>query len=260
MSKAPVKYQIEGRTFIVDVKYAELREQDRPMNVITFAHMQDKTDSYEFSFDRKSGTITSIMSMEQDITKVVLPQMVALDPEGMAEKYGVAVSELTASDAQMKTSSLLLPERLAGNLPKIDIGGRLYFVDQRLMQLRATDDPFTMIDLKTLDMSMDGKYLALYDQQTHRLVSWDEHTVTLPGQTRMLVIPSEVWLDPVGLALQHGLDRDELLKKYPVQAVHKAELYPLSVTGFPKKMQQNRQKLATKQNKPNAKRKRGLRP
>lgn len=261
MNKQDIKLEIEGTTFVVDVKYAELRQQDRPLNIIAFSDMDDKGSHYTFSFDKKNPGLATIMSMDEDIVPVNVPQMVALDPDGIAEKYGIAVNDLPAKDSDLIANSMFLDERLIGNLPKIQIGDRMYFVDERLMEFRAIDDPYTVIELNSLDRSADGKYLGLYDERSQQLVAWDDgKTTQLPEHTKMLAIPSEIWLDPIGVARRYGLDQQELLLKYPVQAVHKAELYPLSVTGFPKKMEQNRKKIAAKPSIQKAKRKRGLRP
>jgi hypothetical protein len=261
MNKQDIKLEIEGKAFVVDVKYAELRQHDRPLNIIGFSDMDDKGSHYTFSFDRKNPGLATIMSMDEDIVQVTVPQMIALDPAAVAEKYGIAVDALPAKDSDLIANSRFLNERLSGALPKIQIGDRMYFVDERLMELRATDNASDIIDLKSLDQSMDGKYLALYNERSQQPVAWDDDKTTqLPEHTKMLVIPSEAWLDPVGVARRYGLDQQELLMKYPVQAVHKAELYPLSMTGFPKKMEENRQKLAVKPNKQKVKRKKGLRP
>lgn len=260
MSIPEPKLEIHGRIFVVDVKYAELRQQDRPLNVIPFHEMENKASHYELSFDKENGTLGGIDSLQNDLMTVRIPLMVELDPEGVAEKYSIPINALPPRDTELSTNPAVLNDRLNGKLPRLLIGDQMYLVHERRMQLDAIDDPFKTIRLGELYQGEAGSYFALYDDKRHEIVPWDnEKTVCLPENTKMLIIPNQIWLDPISVIEFCELDEKEFLSRYPVQAVHKAKLYPLSVTGFPQKMKENKQRLDNLQSKPKIRHNRRLR-
>ncbi len=71
-------------TFIVDVEKDELRQRDRPDNVIPFSEMGYHELYYEFRYDLKSQNIAEAFT---DGTQLIhIPNLTELDPIGMAKK------------------------------------------------------------------------------------------------------------------------------------------------------------------------------
>lgn len=219
---------IGGTTFVVDVINEEIKERANLHNVIRFEDMADKGSHYSFSYDLNDKNIPVLVSRQEHIIEVNIPQMVELDPELVAEKYKVSVESLKGKrDLDLIVDPQLLQKRLNGELPTILIGTDTYIVDWYLKELRAPDDPGRRISLANLEMNAEGtEYICFFD--TLNKVVVPAHDIKQhSGNLAILVIPYEIKLDPVGVAREYGMEDTALLRKYPIEKVLKAQLMPV---------------------------------
>ena len=242
-SKGTPVIDIEGVTFLVDVHAQELRELEDPNNRIAFLDMRDKGDRYVFSYDPEVRNLPSIMAMRSDhIKRITIPQMIALDPEGVAARYQIPLKDLYGkTDFDLIVDPGLLERREAGLLPKIDIAGEDFIIDIRLNELRLATDSHTSINLKDMYLSDDGKMLeAYYDQKNHRLIELDTGLTEYPEGVVGIMLPNIIQLDPVGVCKLYGIEEREFLRRFPPQKSLSARLIPLQETGIASRIQINR--------------------
>lgn len=257
---------IEGTRFIVDLQQGELRQEDRPENVISFKDMQYKESHYTFEYDQSTKNLPfSFTADPKNIIEVQVPPMVKLDPEGMAEKYKVSVTSLQdKSDFDIIVDKELLQERLNGKLPIINIAGRDFIIDFQLKELRPKDNFSTSIRLHELHYSLyEEKYLAFYHIASHKIIEIDPARIKeLPQGVVQIEIPFERKLDPVAAAREYGVDYKDMLVKYPIHKNLEAKVIPIEKTSLPYLVKTNRERenqLEKNKSKKSLKRKRGKR-
>jgi len=246
MQRQLPEIEIEGTTFLIDVALAELREKDNPYSCISFYSMDNAGDHYTFEYDtlRKAIVAPFDMALPTDkIIRVELPMMVALDPAGMALKYGIDKAQLPDHDSEFKCDESIVKKRLSGILPTVNICDEPYIVDLRLGELRKVKDPNSSIVLDKLEMSANGeKYLCFYDTINKEVVQIPDTVTEMPKHVVMVHIPNEIYLDAVAVARQFGEEDTALINRYPLQAHMSAAAYPLSVSGVPKRIEENLKK------------------
>ncbi|WP_423147799.1 hypothetical protein [Rubrolithibacter danxiaensis] len=257
---------IEGTEFIVDVQQGQLRQADKPENVILFEDMQYKESHYTFRYDLSTKNIPfSFTADPKNAREVQVPQMVTLDPAGMAEKYSIPVLSLKdKTDFDIIVDKKLLQERLNGKLPMINIAGHDFIVDFRLKELRPKDDFSTSIRLHDLHYVIEQeKYLAYYHPASHQVIDIDPARIKeVPRGVVLIEIPFERKLDPVAAAREYGMDYKDMLVKYPILKNLQANVIPIEQTNLPKLVKTNRERekqLEKNKLKKSLKRKRGKR-
>lgn len=235
-----IALDINGQLFTVDVKYGLLIDRSDPLNSISFHDMFDKGSHYEFPFDPVEKNITA--PWEPGSMTVNVPQQVAIDPAGMAAKYGIAENLLTGTDAELNGDPKWLQDRLDGHLPKIDIAGKDYFVDLHLNELRSTANHDDKIDLDKLVTTYDGRYISFYHTDAEKFVQLKGDITQVPEHVKMILIPAPISLDPVSVARSYDMDERSFQKEFPMMARHEARSYLLSETGIPALAARNKQK------------------
>ncbi|MBW4888955.1 hypothetical protein KXQ82_04485 [Mucilaginibacter sp. HMF5004] len=250
MRTGPIPYMtIEGTVFEVDIERQVLIERANSANTISFIdEMEDKGTYYSLVYDlerKRAYDKTNGFYESEDWTAVKVPMLIELDPEGMAKKYGYTVEQLEGkTDMEVIVDQQLLAKRLHGALPTIDICGSLFYIDVRLQELRAVDEHWTRIDLKTLGISTEnGRYQAFYHPGSREVADIDTGLTRLPEGVVLVEIPHDLELDPVAVGRQHDLDQNTLLRQYPIQKELKAEVVPLSATMLPGLVRRNLEKL-----------------
>lgn len=200
--KALPTYQLETTTYLVDVRCRVLRRADDMLDVLPFADMEDYGTHYATCDDR--GKIISI------------PPMVRLDPEGMADKYAVAVKDLPEQDNHLRCPAQRLADRLQGKLPVVSIQGHDFFVDLRLGVLRPQDEFRTMgIPIKDIEENPAGTgLLLLYDPATKGQIFFSPDWEEIPPGVVCIELPDITTMDVVGTMLTY-LDYPELADRYP---------------------------------------------
>ncbi|MEN0057074.1 MAG: hypothetical protein AAGC65_25570, partial [Mucilaginibacter sp.] len=207
--KEPVIYRFEQTSFAVDIDKQVLRQTDHPKNEISFINqMSDMGDHYLLAWDariKNAGT-------EPDHTEpVIIPPLIALDPEGMAKKYGLTVEQLKGkTDFEVIVDPYALEARRAGILPTIDIAGEKFIVDLRLLELRHAEYFFPVLSLKSFELTNDGwNYEAFYEPIMKQVVDLDPGLTEFPDGIIRVKIPNEIGLDPVATAQSYGMDERE---------------------------------------------------
>ncbi|MNU20710.1 hypothetical protein D3C71_89590 [compost metagenome] len=240
-------YQIGNIPFIVDVDYNLLRHPGDERHTISFFDdLEDKGTHYHLYLDPLTGECTSYRYLDKDTEYIQLqvPQMVKLDPEGIAAKYSISIGDIPDRDSKLYMNPDLFRQREMGKLPVMDICGHPFYIDVRIDLLRPKDDFSTMgINISDLEVDDSGtKYLFLYQPETHRRVSIDKHMTEIPKGIVALEIPFENILDSYAVARQRGLlDSMEWFRKYPVRTGLKARIIPWEQTSLPKLIQKNRE-------------------
>jgi len=256
-----IALDIKGHLFTADVKYAMLIDRSDPLNSISFHDMLDKGSHYELPFDPVERNLTA--PWEPGSTIVNIPQLVAIDPEGMAAKYSITTDLLPERDAALNADPKSLEARLDGKLPEIEIAGKDYYVDLRLNELRSTTDHNNKIDLSVLVTTFDGRYINFYNTDSEKFVQIKGDITQIPENVKMILIPAPISLDPVSVARSYDMEERSFQREFPVMARHEAQSYALSETGIPALVQRNKQKAEmekTEQQKPSRpKKKRGHR-
>ena len=242
---------IEGTAFIVDVSSEVLTQEDDASNKLFFHDLKDMGTHYSFLYDRMTKNMPDPLTREgQDIVEVSIPQMVTLDPVGMAEKYGRSIEEIEGKrDLDFLINPQDLETRLRGALPIIEITGHDFVVDVRLGEIRPwiyPDGPVisgSPIRLSGMDLSDDGEKLRfLFDSHTKEQIFLMPDATALPENAKVIEIPNELHLDPVATARLYDMEDTSLLREFPLQMRMKAIEIPLAETGLPHIIEKNRAK------------------
>ena len=105
-------------------------------------------------------------------------------------------------------------------LPVFQIEGTEFLVDIRLNEFRQKDAPWNRISMDELRESTVSEVTALvYDTDTKNIYEGIVDPDNIPAHVKLVIVPSLMELDPVGLARKYGLADDAFTKK---QAVEKA--------------------------------------
>jgi hypothetical protein len=244
--RQPPIFTIAGTGFLVDVDKQVLRQTDDPANEISFIDsMQDHHDHYLLIYDISLKNCPGDHIDPNDIRSVIVPQLTSLDPEGMAEKYGLTISQLSGkTDFDVLNDQETLALRHQGVLPQITIDGENFIIDLNLHELRHAENFSPVISLSSFHVAADEQhYEAYFDRAFKQPVPLDEKLTEFPQQVVQLKIPNAVRLDPVGFARRYGWEERMVLRRYPIQKALKAEIIPLSETNIPAMIQRNREAL-----------------
>lgn len=231
-------YNIEGTAFVVDVANLQLREKANPENEILVSDMRDVGDGYVFDYSPIEKNIPMLFSDDTDVRTVKIPELVQLDPIGMAEKYGYAVHEMLGkTDFSLMVDQQALGRRLMGQLPTVDISGHTFFVDIRMDMLRPKDDFLSKgIVLSQIDHFYDDDrkvYTIPYNPKTHEFQDLDYDNITsIPKDLIVVSFPHESVLDPIGYNRKAGWDETFGLKETNVKSHFEAKVVDWKETGI----------------------------
>ena len=245
-SMDPVVIEIHGTAFAVDLERQVLRRITGPDTVISFIkNMVDHGDRYTFLYDTIAQKAVDEPYDECNVRLVSIPPMAELDPEGMAAKYNMTLSDLNGkTDFEIICDQPALEKRREGILPVIEIAGEEFVIDLRLQELRHAEYFFPVLSLKSFELTNDGwNYEAFYEPVMKQVVNLDPELTEFPNGIVRIKIPNEIGLDPVATAQSYGMDERALLRRYPIQKNLKAVIIPLSETEVPRLIRQNREQL-----------------
>lgn len=238
---------IEGTEFLVDVNKLELSQKGNPKNIISIFHMRDLGDGYEFSYGLQEKNIPHLYSSNEKIT-VTIPELVTLDPQGMAAKYNIA--DVTGkSDFDLMVDQDVLRKRIRlGQLPTVDIAGHIFYADARIELLRPKDDFTTMgIRFSEIEHYFDEDkncYIIPYNPTTHQFQELDYDTITeYPKELLAVEFPHEYTLDPIGWNRHNGFDETQNLKKTGLKLEFTARTIPWNETGIDQTIKKNLKRL-----------------
>ncbi len=255
---------IDKYQFTVDGEKLELREVANPDTVIPFEKMDENESGYSFyyskEFIKEDNSIFTTVHTEFEI-----PDLVQLDPEGMAKRYGLAIEELKGkTDFDLMVDQKALDLRInKGILPTINIAGHTFYVDLRMNMLRPKDDFISNgINFDEIDdyFSEERKaYLIPYNPKTHEFqeIDWEKCTA-FPKDIIAIEFPFQKYLDPVGWNRLGGWDLKDELKHTGLKSHHKAKVIPWEQTPLNDIIKENLKNFKVKpnSNKPSKGRKR----
>ncbi|GAC1310474.1 MAG: hypothetical protein NVSMB24_27820 [Mucilaginibacter sp.] len=236
--------------FIIDRDRRLLQQFNKRENIIRFDHLK-KEEGYYAAKLYKSGINLSTewpdFSKHYDqILNVIIPAPILDEHGSLTEDFKQDLNRLSHDKEwgfylANKDTAL----RLSGKLPHIDLAGTDFTIDWRLKELRETEEPWKNISLRDMEMSDSGEdYLCFYNTETHELYEPDENLLELPENVVVLEIPCEAKLDPVAVAREYGIGETDLLNDHPFQMNLKAKVTPLSETGLPEYIQNNKRLAA----------------
>ena len=243
---------IEGTDFLIDINKIELREKYNPNNTISIYEMRDVGDGYVFNYSLQDKNIPSIIS-NGDEALVKIPELVALDPVGMAKKY-----KLTLDELENKTDFDLMIDQTAfnnrtqkGMLPTIDIKGYTFYVDLRMDMLRPKDDFLSKgIVFDEIDHYFSEEanaYIIPYNPKTHEFQELDYDSILeLPKDLIAVQVPFQRDLDPIGWNRNAGWDIKEDLKRIGLKSHFEAKIIPWKETFIPHIITENLKLLKEK--------------
>lgn len=249
--------EIMGTAFIVDVEKGEFTEYGNERNSFSFYQMDYKGTHYEMAYNEN---LRSPMFSNKWRCTVQIPQLIHIDSEGMAKKYGVSEKDLIGkNDFDFRVDQQMYTERVfLGRLPVIDIAGDRFFVDMRFDELRWTKDISKRIILKDHIEDSGGKYFFYYDKTEKQPITIDPGIIRLPENVVNVVVPEEHILDPLVFSQLTSVFRPHVgvnevkdyLMKHPFQKDLKAEIIPLVETELAEKIKNNKEKHRTNTREP----------
>lgn len=266
-------YNIEGTDFIVDVDGLQLTEKANPENVIPVLDMRDSGDGYEFEYSSEIKNMPALFADIKGVTRIKIPELVKLDPVGMAEKYSYPPEAIPGKkDIDIMVDQEALKQRLAGRLITVDIIGHTFYVDIPMDMLRPKDDFMSNgIVFSRIEDYYDGEkdaYTIPYNPKTHEFQELDYNNITsIPKDLVPVSFSHESVLDPIGFNRAIGLEETAGLKRTNLRAHFEAKVIDWKDTGIEQVIQRNikerqaRQQLLKSINdhKPNKRQRKGPR-
>lgn len=238
---------IEGTDFIVDVNNVELREKANQENKISFFDMREVGNGYELDFNPINKNLSGVFHNIKFIT-ICIPEMVKLDPVGVAKKYNCRLEDLKdKTDFDLMVDQVAFDNRISGQLPTIDIAGHTFYVDLRIDMLRPKDDFLSkgIVFDKISDYYYEDNrtYTIPYNSKTHEFQEIDYQTIKeFPKDLIAVKIPSERIFDRVGWNRKYGFNVTHGLKQVGLKLHFKSKIIPWEKTILPQIIESNLQK------------------
>jgi hypothetical protein len=238
--------KIAETEFLIDVENLQLVQRENRKNTISIEEMHDGGNGYNFRYCRNNKTVQGPGWQKPDLIKVYIPEFVEMDPEGMAAKYGLSLSELKGkSDFDIIVDQEALEKRLNGRLTTVDIAGHLFYVDIPMDMLRPHDDFLSKgIRFDDIEFYVDDnadEYIIPYHPGRHEFQDIDlDNIVEFPKDLILVAFPHERFLDPVAINRKAGYDLTAGLKYRPVQSHFKARIVNVKETVLKRIMDDNR--------------------
>ena len=265
MERELPKLKIGNTEFVIDVMNSRLIQAEKPENIISFNDMEDKGTHYRFFYDSDTCNIgklkdvpdrrldqnfdfgpdsihlklfIDLYNFDQNHVMLRMPQMVELDPEGMAIRCNVPVEELEGkTDFSLLVDQKAFKRRLKEEfLPRINIAGDIYSLEPKTGVLYPVDfGPAPGINMGDLLKSDNGQNIGLYDLDNRCVVKVEfDINKKYPKNIVAFELPNMIKLDPVGVSLNHGLDMSTILRKYPIIKDYNAKIIPVAESQIPK--------------------------
>lgn len=231
-------YNIEGTDFIVDVENLQLKEKARPDNTIRLVDMWDAGNGYSFEYSRRTKNLPVEYDDNEMPVGVKIPELVKLDPIGMADKYGYSLLSIQGkSDFAIMVDQQALGRRLRGQLPTLEVAGHTFVVNMAMNRLYPKDGFITSeISFAEIEHYYDleqHSYIVPYNLQTKQFVVLDSDKVTsFPEHMVPVSFPHERILDPVGYNREYGLDESHGLKFTNIKSHFEAKIVDWKDTHF----------------------------
>jgi hypothetical protein len=136
-----------------------------------------------------------------------------------------------------------IENRLNGILPLVYIAGIAFEVSFTTLKLTQQTDRRNVIDLIGCRCCPDWVYEFEFNTQTGRFVELDKRPVAVPPDVVSVRLPPARLIDPIGFAMEKGLDTAAQLADYPLREYWLATLIPLSATDLQEQVRRNQIEL-----------------
>lgn len=242
---------IMGTGFYVEIHSQSLIEVNDPSNIISFHDMTDHGSHYTMCYHLRYKNWPCELDNPADSLNITIPQLVVLDPEGMARKYHVELEDIKGR----RDIEFLNPNyegflaRISGELPLIDIAGERYVIDMERQELRLSRDGSCRLTFTDLEagspLEDDFSYRFLYDTKLRRATSYTDSSSDSASSIVVVELPDLSRLDPVGAARKNGYKDDYYIREHPIEKNPKAVIRDLEgrilLDGIPETKIRNRQ-------------------
>jgi len=200
--------------------------------------MQDLGDGYAMEYSSYYKNFPLSTNEKTDLIKI--PQMVTLDPEGMANKLHLSLQAIKGkTDFELMVDQDAFDRRInKGILPTVTIEDHIFYVDLKMDMLRPKDD-FTSkgIVFSSIEnyYDMDERtYTIPYNPKTHEFEKLDLANIKeIPKNIVAVSFPSERILDRIGWNKKFGFDPIHGLKLAGLTMHYKAKNVPWDKTPLP---------------------------
>jgi len=192
-------FEIEGTPFYVDISRFALVEYGSPENDISFLDMNDRGSHYDFNYNPRTKNFSRGKKYGEEEILVKVPRLGMLDPQAMIEAYGCTSEEVktrTDYDIIVDHNKNLYDRRIRGELPTIDLAGRLYEVLYEENSLRPKGWQGETVSLDDYRHCYydeeEATYYLYYDIRENRVVdparenNWDRMEDCLTVKVREL--------------------------------------------------------------------------
>lgn len=207
--------------------------------------MRDVEDGYVFNYSLQDKNIPSLMSSGEE-TSVKIPELVVLDPAGMAKKYKLSPDELeNKTDFDLMVDQTAFNDRTQkGMLPTIDIEDHTFYVDIRMDMLRPKDDFLSKgIVFDEIDHYFSEEanaYIIPYNPKTHEFHELDYDSILeFPKDLIAVQFPFQRDLDPIGWNRNGGWNIKDDLKRIGLKSHFEAKTIPWKETSLPQIIKEN---------------------
>lgn len=255
---------IEGTEFIVDSFNEQLIEKADPSNRMSIKNMLYTGSGYNFHYDINTKNLAAFESFtdltnNRHIKNISIPNLTALDPQGMANRHNQTVEYIKAKTDFELTLTPGSPLELRWNkkiLPKLSISGHPFFVDIAAGKLRPKDDFKSKgISLEQISEYYDRfahAYIIPYNPKTHEFQEIDHLKITeLPKDIIVVKFPHLQELDRVGWNVKYGFGPAHCITQDQYQLHFKAQTLPWEKTNIPNSIKLNlEEKRIQDKNKP----------
>jgi len=252
MERELPRYRLRETEFRVDVRNRLLADVERPDNIIRLEDLQFIYGGYIAYLDNEGR---NALHSGNSGTEYQLPQMVVLDPEGMAALYGKTVAEISQlTDFDLLIDQEVFRRRIDGELPQVDILGTTFLADSHAGTLTSDTSQILLFELEPY--LKDDFYEFPYNTAAKTFTDLDFDAITsIPEDTVWVRMPLDWNLDPVGWARLIGADPKDITINYPPKGKIAAELISWDQTRIYEIMESNQKRLGEKQHEAKAKKK-----
>lgn len=230
-------YRLGEIDFRVDVRQLLLSDLHKPENIIKLDDLHFTEGKYVayLDGDGKLASVTGKLG-----TEFQLPQMVVLDPEGMAEVHGKTIEEIRRlTDFDLLVDKDIFSERIGGRKPILEVMGTTFSVDSLEGTLTSETSQILLFELDIY--IKDDYYEFPYNTESKTLADLDFETITaIPENTVWVRIPLDYQLDPVGWAQLIGSDPKDACVNHMPKREMSAECIPWKNTKIYEIMERNR--------------------
>lgn len=264
MEKIFPTLNIEGTEFIVDCLNEQLIDKADPINRMNIKNMLYTGSGYDFNYDINTKNLATFESFthltnNSHIKNINIPNLTALDPEGMAKRYNQTVEYIkgkTDFELTLTPGSLLDLRWNKKMLPVLNIAGHPFFVDIAAGTLRPKDDfkskGILLEQIREYYDRFAQAYIIPYNPKTHEFQEIDHLKITeLPKDIIVVKFAHLQELDRVGWNVKYGFGPAHCIKEDQYKLHFKACTLPWEKTNIPNSIKLNlEEKRIQDQNKP----------